>query len=420
MTGHENAVPLALPQTDTPAETGQLRFFLLIGALYFTQGLPMGLSMEAVPVLMRQGGASMDVIALVPLAGLPWIIKFLWAPVVDNHWKAGLGRRRSWIAPMQVILAACLVALAFLPLEGRGLSFAVVALALGSIASATQDTATDGLAAEQLAGRGLAYANALQIGGMMAGFMVGGGGVLMIADTLGQQGVFLLLALFPALTVGLALSWREPPRPAAARDGDRARLADTFRRPGIRLLLALAFIYGGAHAGGLSVSKIFLVDQGWSNQDTGLVATFSGFVMLLVGCPLGSALTARNRWLAMAAGMALAAISFVLWSLLAGGILPAGWSSVLLAIGVLSVASGFIAVSAATIIMAFGGAGKQAGTDGTVLQSANVLGEMAIAGLVVWVVGRAGYGLTFAGAALLLVLALLFVSRAARAIHLTR
>lgn len=420
MTGHENAVPLALPQTGTPAETGQLRFFLLIGALYFTQGLPMGLSMEAVPVLMRQGGASMDVIALVPLAGLPWIIKFLWAPVVDNHWKAGLGRRRSWIAPMQVILAACLVALAFLPLEGRGLSFAVVALALGSIASATQDTATDGLAAEQLAGRGLAYANALQIGGMMAGFMVGGGGVLMIADTLGQQGVFLLLALFPALTVGLALSWREPPRPAAARDGDRARLADTFRRPGIRLLLALAFIYGGAHAGGLSVSKIFLVDQGWSNQDTGLVATFSGFVMLLVGCPLGSALTARNRWLAMAAGMALAAISFVLWSLLAGGILPAGWSSVLLAIGVLSVASGFIAVSAATIIMAFGGAGKQAGTDVTVLQSANVLGEMAIAGLVVWVVGRAGYGLTFAGAALLLVLALLFVSRAARAIHLTR
>lgn len=420
MTGHENAVPLALPQTGTPAETGQLRFFLLIGALYFTQGLPMGLSMEAVPVLMRQGGASMDVIALVPLAGLPWIIKFLWAPVVDNHWKAGLGRRRSWIAPMQVILAACLVALAFLPLEGRGLSFAVVALALGSIASATQDTATDGLAAEQLAGRGLAYANALQIGGMMAGFMVGGGGVLMIADTLGQQGVFLLLALFPALTVGLALSWREPPRPAAARDGDRARLADTFRRPGIRLLLALAFIYGGAHAGGLSVSKIFLVDQGWSNQDTGLVATFSGFVMLLVGCPLGSALTARNRWLAMAAGMALAAISFVLWSLLAGGILPAGWSSVLLAIGVLSVASGFIAVSAATIIMAFGGAGKQAGTDVTVLQSANVLGEMAIAGLVVWVAGRTGYGLTFAGAALLLVLALLFVSRAARAIHLTR
>lgn len=418
MGGNDNAMLLAAA-APAPAETGRLRFFVMIGALYFTQGLPMGLSMEAVPVLMRQSGVSMDVIALVPLAGLPWIVKFLWAPTVDNRWNASLGRRRSWIVPMQVILAACLLLLAFLPLEGAGLWMAVTALMIGSIASASQDTATDGLAAEQLAGRGLAYANALQVGGMMGGFMVGGGGVLMVADRLGQQGIFLLLALFPILTVAIALSWREPPRPATAQGG-KARLADTFRRPGIALLLILAFIYGGAHAGGLSVSRIFLVDQGWSNQDTGLVATFSGLVMVVLGCPLGSALTARNRWLAMGSGMTLAALAFALFGLIAAGILPTGWFSVLPAIGVLSVASGFIAVSAATIIMAFGGAGKQAGTDVTVLQSANVLGEMAIAGLVVWAAGRTGYVLAFGGAGIALVLALLFVSRAARAIPVTR
>ncbi|WP_439622097.1 MFS transporter [Shinella sp.] len=415
-----NPDTLPLAAANTSSEAGRLRFFPLIGALYFTQGLPVGLSMEAVPVLMRQAGVSMDVIALVPLAGLPWIIKFLWAPMVDNRWHAGLGRRKSWIVPMQAILAACLLLLGFLPLEGSGLWMAVTALAIGTIASATQDTATDGLAAEQLAGRGLAYANALQVGGMMAGFMVGGGGVLMVADALGQQGVFLLLALFPALTVAIALSWREPPRPVPAREDTRARLADTFRRPGVALLLVLAFIYGGAHASGLSVSKIFLVDQGWSNQDTGLVSTISGLVMLAVGCPLGSALTARNRWVAMGTGMLLAATSFAAWGLIAAGILPSGWLAVSLAIGLLSVASGFIAVSAATIIMAFGGAGKQAGTDVTVLQSANVLGEMAIAGVVVWVAGRTGYAATFAGATVALVLAALFVSRAARSLPVTR
>jgi MFS transporter, PAT family, beta-lactamase induction signal transducer AmpG len=419
MSGIDNAMPL-VPSSDPPAEAGSGRFFLLIGALYFTQGLPMGLSMEAVPVLMRQGGVSLDVIALVPLAGLPWILKFVWAPLVDNRWHAGLGRRKSWIVPMQVILTVCLILLAFLPLEGTGLWMAVTALALGTIASATQDTATDGLAAEQLAGRGLAYANALQVGGMMAGFMVGGGGVLMVADTLGQQGVFLLLALFPLLTVAIALSWREPSRSAAAKDVGRARLADTFKRPGVFLLLALAFIYGGAHAGGLSVSRIFLVDQGWSSHDTGLVATLSGFVMLVIGCPLGSALAARNRWVAMGTGMMLAVASFAAWGLIAGGMLPAGWLSVSMAIGLLSVASGVIAVSAATIIMAFGGAGKQAGTDVTVLQSANVLGEMVIAGLVVWLAGRTGYAVAFGGAAVALVFAALFVSRAARAIPVSR
>ena len=117
MGGNDNTMLLAAA-SPTPAETGRLRFFVMIGALYFTQGLPMGLSMEAVPVLMRQSGVSMDVIALVPLAGLPWIVKFLWAPTVDNHWNASLGRRRSWIVPMQASLAACLLLLAFLPLEG--------------------------------------------------------------------------------------------------------------------------------------------------------------------------------------------------------------------------------------------------------------------------------------------------------------
>ncbi len=395
------------------------RLLLLVGALYFTQGLPMGLSMEALPVLMRQNGVSLDLIALVPLASLPWILKLFWAPLVDNRSGGWLGRRKSWIVPMQALLALTLAATAFLPLSGPQVWMAVVMLALGAIASATQDTATDGLAAEQLAGSGLAYANALQIGGMMAGFMVGGGGTLLVVGPLGQQGAFLLLALFPVITIAIAMIWHEP---AAARPADRkerARLATTFRRPGVGALLMLAFIYGGAHAGGLSISKIFLVDLGWSNGETGLVSTVSGFVMLFVGCPLGSALTIRNRWQAVSTGMALASCAFLFWGLIAGGILPATWISVLMAISILSIASGVIAVSAATIIMAFGGTGKQAGTDITVLQSANVLGEMVIAGLVVWIAGQSGYASTFVGATLALLIAAYGVLRVARRISTT-
>lgn len=267
-------------------------------------------------------------------------------------------------------------------------------------------------------GSGLAYANALQIGGMMAGFMVGGGGTLLMADHFGQAGTFLVLALLPVLTIFIALAWQEPARRKAADFGDQARLISTFKRPGIWTLLVLAFIYGGAHAGGLSISKIFLVDLGWSNSATGTVSTFSGFVMLIVGCPLGSYLTMGNRWRAMSMGMLLAAAAFLFWGLIAGGLFAASWLTVLLAIALLSIASGVIAVSAATILMAFGGAGKQAGTDITVLQSANVLGEMVIAGLVVWVVGQSGYAMTFAGAALAVFIAAFAVLRASRRIPL--
>lgn len=402
-----------LPHAEGAAGQGKAHLLILLGLLYFSQGLPMGLAMEALPVLMRQGGASMDMIALVPLAGLPWILKLIWAPLVDNRWIAARGRRKSWILPMQAIVTASLVLLAFVPLSGTGLWLAFGILSTAALASATQDTASDGLAAEQLRGSRLAYANALQVGGLMAGFMLGGGGVLLVADAFGQVGTFLLLAIFPLASLLVAVNWPEPVFAAPAR---KARLRETFRREGIYLLMLVAFIYGGAHAGGLSVTKIFLVDAGWSNFATGGVATLSGLVLMVAGCPLGSVLTARNRWLTMAGGIFLAAVSFALWGLIASGVMTVNWLPVAIAMGVLSIASGLIAVSAATIIMAFGGSGQQAGTDVTVLQSANITGEMVIAGLVVWAAGRFGYAETFGVATVILAFAILFVVLAARSL----
>ncbi|MDI9682326.1 MFS transporter, partial [Burkholderia cenocepacia] len=51
-------------------------------------------------------------LAFLPLVGLPWVVKFLWAPVVDNRWSPRIGRRRSWMLPMQTIVVLCLVSLA--------------------------------------------------------------------------------------------------------------------------------------------------------------------------------------------------------------------------------------------------------------------------------------------------------------------
>lgn len=386
------------------------KLMAMIAALYFTQGLPMGLSMEALPVMMRQAGVSLDVIALVPLASLPWILKLFWAPFVENHWSRALGRRRTWILSMQAILAASFLVLGLSPLSGAGLWMAVAALAIGSLASATQDTATDGLAAERLAGRQLAMANAFQIGGMMGGFITGGGGVLMFADHFGQFAIMCVLALVPAISILLAALWREEENGGVARH-ERAHLGGTFRRSGIVTLLLLAATYGGAHAGGMSVSRILLVDLGWSNAETGLIATIGGIVMIAAGCPLGAWLTAANRWHAVAIGMISAGATFLFWAAIAAGYVPASWSFVVIATAMLSIASGIIAVSAATIIMVFGGAGHQAGTDVTVLQSANVTGEMFFSGLAVWAAGQGGFGLAFAGAAIAVLGAAAIASR---------
>src|SRR2546426_5645161 len=54
-----------------------------VAALYFAEGFPFGLVMDAIPVYLRLQGVSLADIGLLGLVGLPWTLKFLWAPAVD-------------------------------------------------------------------------------------------------------------------------------------------------------------------------------------------------------------------------------------------------------------------------------------------------------------------------------------------------
>ncbi|MCV6805445.1 MFS transporter, partial [Achromobacter ruhlandii] len=110
----------------------------MIGALYFSQGIPLGVAMEALPTLLRRDGAPLHALAWLPLVGLPWVLKFLWAPQVDNRWRAALGRRRSWILPMQAVVLACLAAVAMTGIAAASAPWVVGLMALASLASATQ------------------------------------------------------------------------------------------------------------------------------------------------------------------------------------------------------------------------------------------------------------------------------------------
>lgn len=390
---------------------GSRGFLPLIGLLYVSQGVPMGLSMEALPVLMRDAGVPLEVIAWVPLAGLPWILKLFWAPLVENRSCTCLGRRRGWLLWMQAALLASLLGIGLIPLSGPGIWIALAVLVLGGIASATQDTATDGMVAESLRDAGLAHANALQVGGMTAGFLIGGAGTLMMVEALGQFPTMAILALIPLASLVMAMCWREP-APLVAPE--RARLGRTFRRSGVWRMLGLAAVFGSVQAGGQSISRVLLIDRGWTPAEVGLMATVTGLVLVCLGSPLGSLLAARSRFLAIAGGMALAASAFVILALIGTGAWAANWTNALVAGSLLSVASGMIAVSAFTLLMGFGGAGHQAGTDVTVLQSASVTGEMFFAGFAVWCAGTFGYGASLAVGAVIVGLLALLVAAGAR------
>jgi MFS transporter, PAT family, solute carrier family 33 (acetyl-CoA transportor), member 1 len=78
------------------------RNFLLLVLLYFLQGLPMGLAMGSVPVLLKQH-VSYTQMGVFSLASYPYSLKLLWSPIVDAVWSPKLGRRKSWILPIQTL-----------------------------------------------------------------------------------------------------------------------------------------------------------------------------------------------------------------------------------------------------------------------------------------------------------------------------
>lgn len=74
--------------------------FLLLVLLYFLQGIPMGLATGSVPFLLKKH-LSYGQIGVFSLASYPYSLKLLWSPIVDAVWSPRIGRRKSWILPVQ-------------------------------------------------------------------------------------------------------------------------------------------------------------------------------------------------------------------------------------------------------------------------------------------------------------------------------
>lgn len=153
------------------------RNFLLLVILYFLQGVPMGLASGSVPFLLKFH-VSYAQMGAFSLALYPYSLKLLWSPVVDAVWSPKIGRRKSWILPIQTISG-----IGMLWLAGRaeemmnnaggndganiwGFTWWWFMLVL---MCATQDIAVDGWALTLLSPENLSYASTAQTVGLTAG-----------------------------------------------------------------------------------------------------------------------------------------------------------------------------------------------------------------------------------------------------------
>ena len=77
------------------------------------QGVPLGLSLGSVPFLLQQS-VSYTALGYFSLCAWPYSLKLLWSPIVDAFYKDSMGRRKSWIVPIQTLIGGMLILYSYL------------------------------------------------------------------------------------------------------------------------------------------------------------------------------------------------------------------------------------------------------------------------------------------------------------------
>ncbi len=295
--------------------------------LGFAAGLPLLLVGGTFTAWLRDLGVELAAIGFLSWVGLAHSIKIVWAPIVDRlsiPWlTAVLGRRRAWILLAQVLIALCLLGIAFTdPL--RHLWLVAVWAVVAAFASATQDIAVDAYRVEAVSRRRQGAMAATYVTGYRVALLAAGAGALHIAAVGNWSLAYGAMALLMGVGIVTTLIIREPEvrvsmgtrqleqrvldyLAATSHRGLRRDLgawfigavicpfADFFRRYGLAALAVLAFIAT------FRISDIFMgvmanpfyLDLGFSMREIANVAAAFGLAMTLTGAAVGGALVAR-------------------------------------------------------------------------------------------------------------------------------
>jgi PAT family beta-lactamase induction signal transducer AmpG len=261
----------------------------------FASGLPLGLVWYAIPDWLRDAGVDIQVVGLITLAQAPWSFKVLWSPLVDRFTPPFWGRRRGWIALMQVALFALGLLLAGVGNRPEAV-WVVGAIALAmAMTSATQDIAIDAYAVEMLRPEEQGAAAGARTALYRVALLVTGGVSISLAARIGWPAVNVLLACLylPMLVV----TWRSPdpdvavPPPRTLRQAVWEPLFGFLTRPRALEILAFVVLYKFSDQLTQSLVRPFLVDMGYGADDRGVALTTIGVAAFVAGSFAGGWIT---------------------------------------------------------------------------------------------------------------------------------
>jgi MFS transporter, PAT family, beta-lactamase induction signal transducer AmpG len=282
-----------------PARLGELLAspkMLAILALGAASGFPNQLTESALQAWLKDAGLTNTAIGITSYVALPYLLKPLWAPLIDRYPLPFLGRRRGWMLVMQLALAA---AIGLFALQNPAASLgAVTACALAIVfCSATQDIAIDAWRTDvsQPQERGPAAA-ANNLGYRTAAWLAAAA-ALLIADHFGWRLAYLTLAGAMLFFCLASIRAPEPPYrhapPRTLRESLLAPLRELLDGPDAVILIAVVMLFKVGDAFANKLFTPFMMDVGFSKTDIALIVKSLFTASALGGSLLGGVLMVR-------------------------------------------------------------------------------------------------------------------------------
>lgn len=275
---------------------GNKRIALML-PLGFASGLPLALTSGTLQAWLTVAGVDLKTIGIFTLVGLPYSLKFLWAPVMDRIAPPWLGRRRGWMLVTEIAVAVGLALMAVIGTESGPRWLGAVAIAVAFM-SASLDIVFDAYRTDVLLSAERGFGAAVWVNGYRLALLLASAGALVLADHIGWRGTYLALAALMAAGAVTVLLSPNPPAgglpPKTLKEAVGLPLRELFARPGIYGLLSLIVLYkvGDAVAGSLQTA-FFIGGLGFTSGEVGYVKGL-GIAATLIGALAGGMVMAKS------------------------------------------------------------------------------------------------------------------------------
>lgn len=276
--------------------------------LGISSGFPLTLLVATLTFWLAKVGLDTATIGLAVMVGIPYTIKFLWAPLLDKlhlpFLHAKFGQRRSWLFLIQALLVIAIWQLGASDPKPGSLSTFFVWAVITAFLSATQDIVIDAYRIEILEDDEFAHGTAANQFGYRTGNLIAGAGTIYVAS---QEGLGLgwgmgygltALCVVPAI---LGALWVGPGKfvdrfenASGMKAGQwlTESVVNPFRefltRHGAFLILGFVLVYKVGDAMGQAMLSPMIVQLGFSDLDYISANKLWGFGALIIGSALGA------------------------------------------------------------------------------------------------------------------------------------